>query len=134
MRYILPITGLVLSGGFTPPSENKIPGNWTTDQELYDMKLNDTLIFSKTKYTDKTYQWGGALCGVEFSTDNTFSELHNVLCSSESDPVRFHDEKWRLKNDEISIFSTERELKWKIISLSRKELRVVVTKLNTKNE
>ncbi|MFL5766145.1 MAG: hypothetical protein ACJ77K_19530 [Bacteroidia bacterium] len=134
MRSLLIISLTVLLGSFAPCRHNSISGHWTSAVDLYDMKLNDTLIFSKKKYTNELYQWGGALCGVSFGPEKDFSELHNVLCSSESSPVRYSDEKWDQQNNIISISSPERELTWNIISISGKELRVLVTKLNIKNE
>ena len=96
------------------------------------MKINDTLIFTKIKYTDKLYQWAGAVAGIELATDKTFSEYHNVLCNSETNPVRFNDEKWTLHNDLITIIGNEREAKWRIMNITNKKMTVVVLKINSK--
>jgi hypothetical protein len=119
---------------FTSGENKRMTGHWTNERDLYDMKVNDTLIFTKAKYSDELYQWGGALCGIEINADQSFTEFHNVLCSSESSPVRYTDEKWSVSNDVISVSSSERELEWKVISLSKKKLTVLVTKMNIKNE
>lgn len=113
---------------FKGASSKKIIGHWTTDVDLYDLKVNDTLIFTKIKYTDKLYQWAGALAGIELAPDKSFSEYHNVLCSSESSPVRFSEEKWTLHNDLITIIGNEREAKWRIMNISQKKMTVVVLK------
>ncbi len=110
----------------------KIIGHWTSKIDLYDLKVNDTLNFTKIKYTDRLYQWGGALAGINLSTDNNFEEYNNVLCSSETSPVRYTDEKWTLNQNTISINSSEREMDWKIVEVNSKTLKVVVLKINTK--
>lgn len=96
------------------------------------MKVNDTLIFTKTKYTDKLYQWAGALAGIELSSDNTFSEYHNVMCSDETSPVRFADERWSLHSDLITITGNNREANWRVLNVTNKKLTVVVLKINSK--
>jgi hypothetical protein len=113
---------------FTGIEPKKITGNFIADIDLYDMKVNDTLVFTKTKYNDGLYQWGGAVCGIELSSTNSFSEFHNVLCSSESDPLRYSDEKWTMTGDLIRIDGPERSLEWKIIGLKNKKLTVLVLK------
>ncbi len=117
---------------FKGSSGKKIIGHWTSEVDLYDMKVNDTLIFTKTKYTDKLYQWAGALAGIELAPDKSFSEYHNVLCSSESSPVRFSDERWTLHNDIITITGNEREADWRIMNITNKKMTVVVLKINSK--
>ena len=96
------------------------------------MKVNDTLIFTKTKYTNKLYQWAGALAGIELSSDNKFSEYHNVMCSDESSPVRFSDERWSLHSDLITITGNDRETNWRVLNVTNKKLTVVVLKINSK--
>ena len=113
---------------FKGSSSKKIIGHWISEVDLYDMKVNDTLIFTKIKYTDKLYQWAGALAGIELAPDKSFSEYHNVLCSSETSPVRFTDEKWTLHNDLITIIGHERETKWRIMNITNKKMTVVVLK------
>lgn len=110
----------------------KVIGHWTSEVDLYDMKVNDTLIFTKTKYTDKLYQWAGALAGIELSSDNTFSEYHNVMCSDETSPVRFADERWSLHSDLITITGNNREANWRVLNVTNKKLTVVVLKINSK--
>lgn len=117
---------------FKGSSGKKIIGHWTSEVDLYDTKVNDTLIFTKTKYTDKLYQWAGALAGIELGPDKSFSEYHNVLCSSESSPVRFNNEKWTLHNDLITITGNERETDWRIMNITNKKMTVVVLKINSK--
>jgi len=128
---IIFISGILLLG-FKASSSKKIIGHWTSEVDLYDMKVNDTLIFTKIKYTDKLYQWAGALAGIELAPDKSFSEFHNVLCSSESSPVRFTDEKWTLHNDLITITGNEREAKWRILNVTNRKMMVVVLKTNSK--
>jgi hypothetical protein len=134
MKTSLIILLSVLLLSFALPENKKITGHWINEHDLYDMQLNDTLVFTKVKYNDHLYQWGGAVCGMELSADHRFSEFHNVLCSSESNPLRYAGEKWSLSNDTLSINSEERMLQWKVISLSNKKLTVIVTKINMKNE
>ena len=122
----------VLFFSFKESSSKKIIGHWISEVDMYDMKINDTLIFTKIKYTDKLYQWAGALAGIELAPDKSFSEYHNVLCSSESSPVRFSDEKWTLHNDLITIIGNEREAKWRIMNVTNKKMTVVVLKINSK--
>lgn len=122
----------VLFFSFKGSSSKKVIGHWTSEVDLYDMKVNDTLIFNKIKYTDKLYQWAGALAGIDLAPDKTFSEYHNVLCSSETNPVRFNDEKWTLHNDLITIIGNEREAKWRIMNVTNKKMTVVVLKMNSK--
>ena len=117
---------------FNGASSKKVIGHWTSEVDLYDVKVNDTLIFTKIKYTDKLYQWAGALAGIDLAPDKTFSEYHNVLCSSETNPVRFNDEKWTLHNDLITIIGNEREAKWRIMNITNKKMTVVVLKINSK--
>lgn len=122
----------VILFSFKGKENKKIIGHWVSEIDLYDMKVNDTLIFTKIKYNDRLYQWGGALAGIELGSDSSFSEYHTVLCSSESSPVRFGDEKWTLSNNTIFINSSEREMDWKIISANNKKLMIVVSKINFK--
>ena len=122
----------VLFFSFKGASSKKIIGHWTSEVDLYDMKINDTLIFTKIKYTDKLYQWAGALAGIELAPDKSFAEYHNVLCSSESSPVRYSDETWVLHNDLITIIGSEREAKWRIMNVTNKKMTVVVLKINSK--
>lgn len=110
----------------------KVIGHWTSEVDLYDMKVNDTLIFTKTKYTDKLYQWAGALAGIELNSDNTFSEYHNVMCSDETSPARFADERWSLHSDLITITGNNREANWRVLNVTNKKLTVVVLKINSK--
>lgn len=110
------------------PSSKKIIGHWTTNVDLHEMKVNDTLIFTKIKFTDKLYQWAGALAGIELAPDKTFSEYHNVLCSSESSPISFSKEKWTLHNDLLTIIGNGREAKWRIMNVTSKKLTVVILK------
>ncbi len=106
----------------------KVIGHWTSETDLYDMKVNDTLIFTKTKNTDNLYQWAGAVAGIEFSADRNFAEFHNVLCSSETSPLRYNDEKWTLHNDLITISGAEREEAWRIMNVTSKKMTIVVLK------
>lgn len=122
----------IFFSSFKGSSSKKIIGHWTSEVDLYDMKVNDTLIFTKIKYTDKLYQWAGALAGIELGPDKNFSEYHNVLCSSESSPVIFNDEKWTLHNDLITITGNERETYWRIMNITNKKMTVVVLKINLK--
>lgn len=117
---------------FNKASSKKIIGHWTTNVDLYDLKVNDTLIFTKIKHTDKLYQWAGALAGIELTPNKSFSEYHNMMCSSESNPVRYNDEKWILHNDLITIIGNERETKWRIMNVTNKKMTVVVLKINSK--
>lgn len=130
LSLILISSILLLS--FKGSSNKKVIGHWTSEVDLYDMNVNDTLIFTKTKYTDKLYQWAGALAGIELAPDKSFSEYHNVLCSSETSPVRFNDEKWTLHNDLITITGNEREADWRIMNITNKKMTVVVLKINSK--
>lgn len=133
MKKIAPI--LILSSfffSFGSIGNKKIIGHWSSEVDLYDMKVNDTLIFTKTKYTDKLYQWAGALAGMELSSNNTFSEYHNILCSSETNPVRFKDERWSLHSDLITIIGNDREVNWRVLNVKNKKLTVVVLKINSK--
>jgi hypothetical protein len=134
MKIIAIFVLSVLLLSFVLPENKKMIGHWTNERDLYDMQVNDTLTFIKTKYNDELYQWGGALCGIEISADRNFTEFHNVLCSSESSPVRYPDEKWSVSSNIISISSSERELEWQVISVSQKKLTVLVTKMKMKNE
>lgn len=120
----------VLFFSFKGASSKKIIGHWTSEVDLYDMKVNDTLIFTKIKYTDKLYQWAGALAGIELAPDKSFAEFHNVMCSSESNPIRFNQEKWTLHNDLITIIGNERETKWRIMNVTNKKMTVVVLNIN----
>lgn len=129
---IILVTSVILLS-FKVSSSKRIIGHWTTEVDLYDLKVNDTLIFTKIKYTDKLYQWAGALAGIELAPDKSFSEFHNVMCSSESNPVRFSEERWNLHNDLITIIGNEREAKWRILNVTNKKMTVVVLKIN-KNE
>ena len=123
----------VILVSFQGVSSKKIIGHWITNVDLYDLKLNDTLIFTKIKYSDKLYQWAGSLAGIELAPNKSFSEYHNVMCSSESNPVRYNDEKWILHNDLITIIGNERETKWRIMNVTNKKMTIVVLKIN-KNE
>lgn len=131
--FVLILVSSILMFSFNKASSKKIIGHWTTDFDLYDLKVNDTLIFTKIQYTDKLYQWAGALAGIKLASDKSFSEYHNVLCSPESNPVRYNDEKWILHNDLITIIGNERETKWRIMNVTNKKMAVVVLKIN-KNE
>lgn len=126
LAFILFLSLILFS--FKGASSKKIIGHWTTNVDLYDLKVNDTLIFTKIKYTDKLYQWAGALAGIELAPDKSFSEFHNVMCSSESSPTRFNEEKWILHNDLITIIGKEREAKWRLMNLTNKKMTVVVLK------
>ncbi|HEY0030111.1 MAG TPA: hypothetical protein VGC65_05090 [Bacteroidia bacterium] len=117
---------------FSSTGEKKLSGHWVSEQDLYEMKVNDTLIFIKTTYSDKLYQWGGALCGIELAKNNEFREYSNVLCSTETNPVRYGDEKWSTTKNMIQISSTEREILWSVISATNKKLTVLVLKNNSK--
>jgi len=115
---------------FGPIGSKKVIGHWTCEVDLFDMKENDTLVFTKINYSDKLYQWSGALAGVEFTANNHFSEYHNVLCSSETNPIRYSDEKWMLHNDLITIIGNTRSVKWRIMHVTSKKMKVVVLKTN----
>lgn len=114
---------------FTGSMSKKIEGHWTCENDLYDLKESDTLIFTKTKYTDKLYQWAGALAGIEIGSNKQFSEYHNVLCSSESNPVRFNDETWNLHNDLMFINGKERRQTWRIMNVTGKQLKVLILEI-----
>lgn len=131
LAFILILSLILVS--FKGTSSKKIIGHWITNVDLYDLKVNDTLIFTKIKYTDKLYQWAGALAGIELAPDKSFSEFHNVLCSSESSPIRYNEEKWTLHNDLITIIGKERETKWRIMNVTNKKMTIVVLKTD-KNE
>lgn len=130
--FTLILISSILLLSFKGSSGRKVIGHWTSEVDLYEMKVNDTLIFTKTKYTDKLYQWAGALAGIELSPDKSFSEYHNVMCSSESSPVKFSDERWTLHNDVITITGNEREADWRIMNITNKKMTVVVLKINSK--
>ncbi|CAN5558729.1 hypothetical protein BH10BAC1_BH10BAC1_14610 [soil metagenome] len=133
MKKIVPL--LILSCfffSFGSIGNKKIIGHWISKVDLYDMKVNDTLIFTKTTYTDKLYQWTGALAGIELNSDNTFSEYHNVLCSDETSPIRFSNERWSLHSDLITIAGNNREAYWRVLNVNNKKLTVVVLKINSK--
>jgi hypothetical protein len=121
---------VLLFVSFNDKESRKLTGHWIIEKDLYDIKTNDTLIFTKTRYTDKLYQWGGALSGIELTAENYFYEYHNVLCSSETDPVRYHDEKWGLQDRTIKITGSHRKMDWKMISMTNKELRIIVLAIN----
>ena len=117
---------------FKKNENKKIIGHWVSGIDLYDIKVNDTLTFTKTKSKDINYQWAGILAGIQFDPNADFSEYHNVMCSSETSPVRFSDEKWTLVNDTLKINSAEREMEWRIVGLKNKKLTIVVLKMNSK--
>ena len=110
--------------------EKNVSGHWINEKDLYDMELNDTLIFTKTKYRETLYHWGGALSGIELGKENHFAEYHNVMCSTESSPVRYSDEKWEIKDNRIFISGQNREIEWTVLKAGKKQLTVVVTKLS----
>ena len=131
-KFVLLLISSILFFSFGSIGNKKIIGHWVSKVDLYDIKVNDTLIFTKTKYTDKLYQWAGALAGIELNSDNTFSEYHNVLCSDETSPIRFADERWSLHSDLITITGNNREANWRVLNVTNKKLTVVVLKINSK--
>jgi len=129
---ILILITTLLSFSLIKTGNKKLIAHWTSEKDLYDLKINDTLIFTKTKYSDKLYKWGGALAGINLGADNNFSEFNNVLCSDETSPVRYEDEKWNLNNDTITISSSERKMDWKVIHINNKKFIIVVLTTNSR--
>jgi len=112
----------------------KLTGNWISQTDLIGIQPGDTLRLRKKKYSEKLYQWGGAISGFAFDENGDFREYSNVLCSTESDPVRFHDEHWRFDDDTIFITGSTREMKFVVIGNmgpDRKTLLLKVVKGET---
>ena len=119
----------IVCSSFKQIETKKLIGNWKSNVDLYDLKTGDTITFSKIKITDKTYQWGGVSCGIQLEENGSFSEYHNVLCSSESSPLRYSDEKWQQTNDLLLVNCSQRQMVWKIIEIKNKTFKIVVTRL-----
>jgi hypothetical protein len=87
----------------------------------------DTLRFlAFKKYDSRRYQWASGYSeGVEFYRDGKAQTYSNVLCSSESDPVDSYTSTWKLKNDTLLLDEYNIIITYKIILLSKKEMKLL---------
>ena len=87
----------------------------------------DTIVFTAfKKYDSGRYQWGtGYAEGIEFYKDGTAQMFSNVLCSTESSPVDFYTTAWKLKNDTLILEEHNLIIAYKIISVTKKELKLL---------
>ena len=127
MRKIIFIF-FILTGYF---SAAQLEGHWLSDKALLDCAKGDTIRITKTKYKDTFYQWGQPPYGMQFSKDGTFSEFFTVMCSTESSPLVYSDEKWKIENDSggkktVSISGEKRTVRLKIISQKGKKISMIV--------
>jgi hypothetical protein len=116
--------------------KKKISGHWITNDfmGMYGagdtLGINDTITFTKVKYDDKFYHWGGgAGSGMEFKGDSGFAQYQNVLCSDESDTKVGYDEKYFFASDSIiEVKSDLRDFKFRILKVDGKKLVIRVMK------
>jgi hypothetical protein len=121
---------LLVSFCYDCKMRKKIIGHWVCEKYIADFQPGDTIHLVKKKFNDKFYQWGsGISSGFTFSENGDFKEYNNVLCSSESDPVKYYDEKWMYNNDTITITSSYRTIRYAILGNSGDDLKVFSLKL-----
>lgn len=116
------------------PLKKKLTGHWITNdfmgryEEGDSLGLGDTIHFTKAKYDEKLYHWGGgAQSGIEFKGDSNFTQYQNVLCSDETDTKIGYDEKYFFVSDSvIEVKSELRHFKFKIQYLDSKKLIIIV--------
>lgn len=113
------------------PAQKAPLGHWVVvSGDPYELKAGDTLMLQKRKQTPKMYEWGsGVQSGFEFLKDGSFNEYHNVLCSTESNPVVHAGEKWSSCNRNdlscIEITGPGRKIKFGVVTLTSKKLVLV---------
>lgn len=114
---LLLISILLFSFCYKCRVNKNIRGHWVSEKYLSDFNPGDTVLLTKRKFNDKLYQWGsGIASGYTFSEDGNFSEYNNTLCSTESDPVRYHNEHWEFKMlDTLIISGPQRIIRYKFL-------------------
>lgn len=134
MKHFLILPLYISFLAFTPFLKKQMIGNWTTETTLYGLNVGDTVSFTKIPYSYNLYTWGKHPAGIEFKENNEFAEYFNVMCSTESDEKRFTGEKWDLQNgDIILVTSDNRDVSFKILSLTKKHLKLKCLNYKNKN-
>jgi hypothetical protein len=118
----------ILTGYF---SVAQVEGHWLSDKALLDCVKGDTIQIIKTKYKNTFYQWGQPSFGMQFNKDGTFSEFYTVMCSTESSPLVYSGERWKMENDPdgkktVLIYGEKRTVRFKIISKKGKKVSLIV--------
>lgn len=81
------------------------------------------LFYKIPRYNEKLYQWGtGYMEGFELYENGSGIELHNVLCSSESDPKT--DCVWKLVADSLFIETIYHKKLFIVKKINRKKILV----------
>jgi hypothetical protein len=111
----------------------RLQGHWMASVDLAELhpplgKTGWTVSLERVNAGDVSYEWGGPPAGLQFDADHHVAEYENVLCSTESDPVKDHDEAWRLEDrDRTLVISGQRRLvRLKIVALDRHHLKLRV--------
>ena len=115
--------------------KKKIAGHWVTNdfmgmyEEGDTLGRGDTITFTKAKYDDKLYHWGGGvMSGVQFKGDSGFTQFQNVNCSDETDTrIAGGDERYFFLSDSVvEVRSILREFKFRILKVDSKTLSIKI--------
>ena len=109
-------------------------GHWATNDDMGwneagdTLGVGDTLTFTKMKFDEKLYHWGGGyLSGIEFKPDSQFTQYQNVMCSDETDTkVGFQEKYFFIKDSIVEVKSILRDFRFKILYVDSKKLRIKI--------
>jgi hypothetical protein len=108
-------------------ADAQLSGHWLSDKSLLDCAAGDTIMIRKTKYKKGFYEWGGPCCGMQFEKAGDFIEYFTVMCSTESSPVVYSDERWQLEKETLlTISGSKRKIQLKIISRKAKKVSMII--------
>jgi hypothetical protein len=92
--------------------------HWVSDTFIT-IAVGTIVTLYARQYEAHMYEWAGQPAGLEFRSDRTFAEYENVLCSTETSPVREWGETWRLMDDgTIEVCGPHRRIEFEVLSLT----------------
>lgn len=124
---------LFYSPGIKPPlkKEALIGKHWAGSCSSSSCDTMEYRAFKK--YDGSRYQWGGCAEGMEFYAGDSAQTFSNVMCSDESSPVDFYASTWQLKADTLTLDEQIMVVKYKVISVSKREMKLLNLGFEMKN-
>jgi hypothetical protein len=113
----------------------KLVGHWISAEDICGIEERDTVVMTRSKFTDTLYYWGGPASGFTFESNGDFREYSNTLCSEETNPVRFGGERWHLDSThDVMIEGDTRKLHFRVITIGSDTLKMKLVEKEMKLE